>query len=692
MKKKNGFTLIELLAVIVILAIILLIAIPNILTVIEKAREDSFKSSLEMIMKQIEYEMLQEGLTYGGDELVYETSANITTGSISELNISQTEGWLGSWNWDRSTRVITLSNVSNGTFTGHAASNQKQEEFIVYNVGSVPPPILAYNEGNSSETIVYQGDGYAELGASASDYNNEDIEVIVAGDVVDDSTPGVYTVTYTATDDNTKTTTLTNTVTVVTYPVVSLEGITFDTITQGQEYSDLGATALDYEGNSLVVNEVNLVAEETPGVYTITYTATDTNGKSSSSTRTVTVVALTYNSNNNFTSLENNTDESIDISVTAEGITATNIHGTDGNFEIDSDSDGVADNFTLIGGVTNGVLSTDSIYGNYSQQALSDDTDKRVHVNRNNYAGNGNLLYVSAWIKNEDADMNALYRLRNLDINDTTQNEIIAASLSLTAGEWGRISGVGATEVGTENTITILELSNAGSFETVLADGLTQVDLTATFGAGNEITTEEADYIFPNYFDNTTNTNVTFVSEGKNLLNIPNDYSLTLTNSTSHSSDLIAVIPVDNNMDYYLSGDFSKTGENGHGGFEVLGFTNYPEDTDQWFMSTNTDGERIAVTEQPTMDVQVSFNAGDYNYVAIYLGKTTRDTTVTFNLTDWQLEEGTNATDYEAYTSTSTVLDITSGTSTITIPLLPSGRIYKTVNTINTTSVNYVGN
>lgn len=58
--KKNGFTLVELLAVIVILAIILLIAVPNILGVIEKSREDSFESSVKMIVKQAEYDSLSE--------------------------------------------------------------------------------------------------------------------------------------------------------------------------------------------------------------------------------------------------------------------------------------------------------------------------------------------------------------------------------------------------------------------------------------------------------------------------------------------------------------------------------------------------------------------------------------------------------------------------------------------------------
>ena len=82
--QKNGFTLVELLAVIVILAIILLIAVPNILGVIEEAREDSFISSVKMIVKTAEYEELTRtnagehdvdltGLDYDGTR--YDTGA-----------------------------------------------------------------------------------------------------------------------------------------------------------------------------------------------------------------------------------------------------------------------------------------------------------------------------------------------------------------------------------------------------------------------------------------------------------------------------------------------------------------------------------------------------------------------------------------------------------------------------------------
>ena len=50
MKKRNGFTLVELLAVMVILAIVLIIAVPGILSVINKAKQDAHKTQLTMVI------------------------------------------------------------------------------------------------------------------------------------------------------------------------------------------------------------------------------------------------------------------------------------------------------------------------------------------------------------------------------------------------------------------------------------------------------------------------------------------------------------------------------------------------------------------------------------------------------------------------------------------------------------------
>lgn len=56
---KKGFTLVELLAVIVILAIILAIAVPSITGILNSAKKSSFEADVKLIIKGIEYKMLE---------------------------------------------------------------------------------------------------------------------------------------------------------------------------------------------------------------------------------------------------------------------------------------------------------------------------------------------------------------------------------------------------------------------------------------------------------------------------------------------------------------------------------------------------------------------------------------------------------------------------------------------------------
>ena len=55
--KKNGFTLVELLAVIVILAVILTIAIPNVISSLDKSRRDTFVDDAKKFLSLARYEI-----------------------------------------------------------------------------------------------------------------------------------------------------------------------------------------------------------------------------------------------------------------------------------------------------------------------------------------------------------------------------------------------------------------------------------------------------------------------------------------------------------------------------------------------------------------------------------------------------------------------------------------------------------
>ena len=74
-------------------------------------------------------------------------------------------------------------------------------------------------------------------------------------------------------------------------PVVTLNGQTSLTLTQGDAFTDAGVSVTDNSGETIdAVVSGDTVDTSVPGVYTITYTATDSAGNSASTTRTVTVV------------------------------------------------------------------------------------------------------------------------------------------------------------------------------------------------------------------------------------------------------------------------------------------------------------------------------------------------------------------------------------------------------------------
>lgn len=89
LKNKKGFTLVELLAVIVILAIILAIAVPSITSVTNNARKDSLSASIKLIIKGIQYAVLQGSTVTTGSAISpapYGASAN----DITSIVITQT--------------------------------------------------------------------------------------------------------------------------------------------------------------------------------------------------------------------------------------------------------------------------------------------------------------------------------------------------------------------------------------------------------------------------------------------------------------------------------------------------------------------------------------------------------------------------------------------------------------------------
>ena len=144
-------------------------------------------------------------------------------------------------------------------------------------------------------------DQYNDQGATASDYNNINLDsaVTLSGDVVNTNVVGTYTLRYNVTDDyGNHATEVTRVVNIVdtTAPVISLVGNEFITIEKGTSYIDQGATASDQKDDDLTqeIDTTNPVDTDTLGIYVVTYNVKDqSNNQAIQVTRTVTVVDIT---------------------------------------------------------------------------------------------------------------------------------------------------------------------------------------------------------------------------------------------------------------------------------------------------------------------------------------------------------------------------------------------------------------
>ncbi len=73
---KKGFTLVELLAVIAILAILVIIAMPNVLEMFNKAKEDAFMTEAQSLYKSVQ----QDFVVQGGKAAIYANDGTCAAG------------------------------------------------------------------------------------------------------------------------------------------------------------------------------------------------------------------------------------------------------------------------------------------------------------------------------------------------------------------------------------------------------------------------------------------------------------------------------------------------------------------------------------------------------------------------------------------------------------------------------------
>ena len=195
-----------------------------------------------------------------------------------------------------------------------AAGNEASVERVVV-VADTTRPTISLN-GDAAITLI-EGDVYSELGATALDSVDGELTVNVTGVV--GSEPGVYTLTYSASDTAGNSVSIERTVTVeartsgggdgdgdgngdgngggspedTTAPVITLSGPTEINVEQGTSFADPGASAQDDVDGSLSVTVSGSVDIDTAGTYTLTYSASDSAGNTASVSRTIVVADTT---------------------------------------------------------------------------------------------------------------------------------------------------------------------------------------------------------------------------------------------------------------------------------------------------------------------------------------------------------------------------------------------------------------
>ncbi len=155
-------------------------------------------------------------------------------------------------------------------------------------------PIIILNGENPMD--VKQGQYYQEPDATATD-NVDGVVVVVITGSVNTNVVGDYSITYTATDNANNTSQSIRDVRIIASqdqvpPVITINGDSQVTITQGSGYVDAGAVAVDDRDGSVEVETNNNVNSDLVGNYTVIYTAVDAAGNNSSATRTVDVVSV----------------------------------------------------------------------------------------------------------------------------------------------------------------------------------------------------------------------------------------------------------------------------------------------------------------------------------------------------------------------------------------------------------------
>ena len=233
-----------------------------------------------------------------GESVVLQASASDDDGSIARMEWKHEEQSLGTGS------QITVENLPVGDHVytiiatdndGAVASDSVRVHVLPRTQPDTTPPVITILGNNPA--IVQKGDSYTDAGATAVDDRDGNVSVGYEYNITT-SKPGVYLVTYTASDHSGNRATAQRSVLVrdhndstpdTTPPVITLLGSNPFEITQNEPFNDPGVVVVDDHDGQLGYSMRHNVDSSRVGKYRVIYNAADQAGNRAEANRTVIV-------------------------------------------------------------------------------------------------------------------------------------------------------------------------------------------------------------------------------------------------------------------------------------------------------------------------------------------------------------------------------------------------------------------
>jgi hypothetical protein len=336
---------------------------------------------------------------------------------------------------------------------GTTAGTFYMDDIVQVSLGDAPVITLI---GDATISLT-KGTAYTEQGATASDTEDGDVTsaIVIGGDTVDVDILATYEVTYTVVDSDGNTTTAVRSIEVSLgdVPVITLIGDASISLTQGDTYTEQGATASDTEDgdiSSAIVIAGDTVDTNTPGTYAVTYTVTDADGNTTVASRNVEV-----NAAGACDADETQSVSAADLNVTMGSAVTIIEDGT--TFEIidNPDFDNTINTSCKVGKVTKqGVAAWDNIQL---------DLDAKLDFNSNSG------LKIKVW--SARANTTVLLKLEEIG-NPGNSLELGSMTTSVTSG-WEELTyPVGSGESNKFNKVVVFFDLDGGNTDTYYFDDL----------------------------------------------------------------------------------------------------------------------------------------------------------------------------------------------------------------------------